>query len=325
MIFNNHSKGDHNIARIKDLTGEKYYQLTFLYPDKNNKKKWICKCDCGNIKSVIPCNVKRGLTKSCGCLHSKIVSENFTKDLTGKKFGRLTVIDRDITKQKSKGVYWNCLCECGNIISVITKSLKEGNTQSCGCLKSELSSKRFSLNLTNKIFGKLVVIRRNGTFVGEDGTKYSQWLCRCECGTIKTIRGHDLVRGSVTSCGCTISRGEEKIRKILNEMNINFDTQYSFSDLKSNKGWVLRFDFALLDNEGNLLGLIEYQGQQHFDDFYGWFGEQQRNETDLLKRKYCNTHNIPFYEISYNESIELSLINILSNFEFYKSIPCQAS
>lgn len=73
-------------------------------------------------------------------------------------------------------------------------------------------------------FGKLRVIKRDGTFIGQSGAKYSQWLCMCECGTTKIVRGHDLVRGSVTSCGCTISRGEEKIRKVLNELNINFDT-----------------------------------------------------------------------------------------------------
>lgn len=174
-------------------------------------------------------------------------------------------------------------------------------------------------------FGKLKVIRRAGSFIGQSGTKYSQWLCMCECGTTKIIRGHDLVCGSVTSCGCTISRGEEKIRKILNELNINFDTQYSFNDLKSNKGWVLKFDFAILDKKNNLLGLIEYQGKQHFDDSYGWFGLQQRTETDKLKKDYCDKHNIKLFEITYQDNIEISLNNILSNFKIYKSTPCQAS
>lgn len=313
------------MPRIKDLTGQKYYQLTFMYPDKYDKKKWVCKCDCGNIKSVIPCNVKRGLTKSCGCLHSKITSDNFTDDLTGKKFGRLTVVKRDKTKPKSKGVYWNCICECGNVVSIIAKSLKQGNTTSCGCFKRELTSQLLSHDLTGKEFGKLKVIKRNGSFEGSDGTKYSQWLCKCSCGTTKIIRGHDLVSGSVTSCGCIMSRGEEEIRVILNKLKINFETQYTFNDLKSTKGWALKFDFAILDEQNKLLGLIEYQGQQHFDDSYGWFGSQQRNETDQLKREYCTKHNIKLFEICYKDNIELSLKKILSNLKIYKSIPCQAS
>lgn len=313
------------MSKSKDLTNQKYNCLTFLYPDKDDKRKWICRCDCGNVKSLYSSNVKRGLTQSCGCLHSKVVSDRLTKDIVGQKFGRLTVLERDTTRPKSKGVFWICLCECGNKTTVITQSLKNGDTQSCGCLKSETTSKRLSLDLTNKKFGKLTVIDRDGTFIGSDGTQYSQWLCKCECGTLKTIRGHDLVRGSVTSCGCSISRGEEEIRSILNEFNVNFKTQYCFGDLKSHKGWALRFDFAILDDKDNLVCLIEYQGQQHFNESYGWFGLQQREETDKLKRDYCSKHNLPFYEICYNDNIKLSLKSILSNFEIYRSIPCQAS
>ena len=237
----------------------------------------------------------------------------------------MTVIKRDKTKPKSKGVYWICKCDCGNETSVIAHSLKKGTTTSCGCYKSETTSKRLSIDLTGKEFGKLKVIKRDGTFVGMDGTKYSQWKCKCSCGTIKTIRGHDLVRGSVTSCGCTISRGEENIRFILNQMNVNFKTQYGFNDLKSKKGWMLKIDFAIMDDNDSLLCLIEFQGQQHYDESYGWFGEQQRNETDPLKRQYCIQHNIPLFEIKYNDDIEKSIKNILSNFKIYKSIPCQAS
>lgn len=311
--------------KTTNMSGIHLHRLTFLYPDGNNKLNWICRCDCGNIISVNKNNVKRGLTKSCGCLHSENVSEKLTINLVGERFGRLVVQKRDNSKPKSQGVYWICKCDCGNEVSIITHSLKEGTTTSCGCYKNEKVSERFSLNLDGKKFGKLTVLTRNGSFVGEDGLKYSQWLCKCECGSIKTIRGHDLVRGSVTSCGCTISRGEESIRKYLNEMNINYKTQYGFRELKSNKGWMLKFDFAIFDNNENLMCLIEYQGQQHYDNSYGWFGEQQRNETDPLKRNYCKNNNIPLFEIRYDSNIKSELINILSNLKIYTSIPCQVS
>ncbi|RFZ78240.1 hypothetical protein DS742_14090 [Lacrimispora amygdalina] len=308
-----------------DMTGIHLHRLTFLHPDVNNKLNWICECDCGNIVSVNATNVKRGLTQSCGCLHSEVTSEKLTIDLVGKRFGKLVVIERDETMPKSQGVYWKCQCDCGNEVSIISYSLKEGTTTSCGCYKSKITSERFSMDLLGKKFGKLTVLNRDGSFVGENGAKYSQWLCKCECGSTKTIRGHDLVRGSVTSCGCTISRGEETIRILLNTMSVNFKTQYGFNDLKSKKGWKLKFDFAIMNSEDMLLCLLEFQGQQHYDESYGWFGEQQRNETDPLKRQYCNQHNIPLFEIKYNDDIETSIKNILSNFEIYKSIPCQAS
>jgi hypothetical protein len=56
--------------------------------------------------------------------------------LKGKKFGRLTVIDRYLGK-KSRKAYWKCVCDCGNIKVVRSDGLQNANTRSCGCLKAE--------------------------------------------------------------------------------------------------------------------------------------------------------------------------------------------
>lgn len=61
-----------------------------------------------------------------------------TRDLTGQKFGRLTVRERLRSDEKRGGVIWLCDCECGNTIEVLTKRLTSGNTKSCGCLKKEM-------------------------------------------------------------------------------------------------------------------------------------------------------------------------------------------
>ena len=67
-------------------------------------------------------------------------------DLTGQKFGRLTVISR--AENKGKRAAWNCLCECGKKVVVEGSLLKSGNTQSCGCLKREITSE------SHRIHGK---------------------------------------------------------------------------------------------------------------------------------------------------------------------------
>ena len=73
----------------------------FLNRDENKKSKsvyWICQCDCGNIKSIDGASLRRSNgTRSCGCL-SKESSETHLIDLTGKIFGRLTVLRRDMSK-----------------------------------------------------------------------------------------------------------------------------------------------------------------------------------------------------------------------------------
>lgn len=68
-------------------------------------------------------------------------------DLTGQKFGRLTVLCRgdDYIKPSGKrDPRWRCVCECGNIVEVIGYNLKRGKSTSCGCYRNECSSVRNS-------------------------------------------------------------------------------------------------------------------------------------------------------------------------------------
>lgn len=105
--------------------------------DLNGKSKairWKCKCDCGKIVSVIGANLKRGDAKSCGCARFN--------DLTGKTFGRWTVLEK--TRKQQRNQVYLCRCECGNMREVTQSNLTQGKSQSCGCLQKELTSKRFT-------------------------------------------------------------------------------------------------------------------------------------------------------------------------------------
>lgn len=58
-------------------------------------------------------------------------------DLTGNRYGRLTVVGRD---KGRKLTYWRCRCDCGEMVSVRGDHLKEGRVQSCGCYQAETRS-----------------------------------------------------------------------------------------------------------------------------------------------------------------------------------------
>ena len=61
-----------------DLTGKRFGNLVVMYDTGERKRKsicWMCQCDCGNFKIVRSIELIKGDTKSCGCLHSKVVSE----------------------------------------------------------------------------------------------------------------------------------------------------------------------------------------------------------------------------------------------------------
>jgi hypothetical protein len=61
------------------------------------------------------------------------------------------------------------------------------------------------------------------------------------------------------------SRGEIKIREILEEAELNFKMEYIFPELRSPNGRPLRFDFVVFDDEGHIDFMIEYQGKQHYE------------------------------------------------------------
>ena len=65
-------------------------------------------------------------------------------DLTGQKFGRLTVMSRG-PNNKSNAAHWWCLCDCGTYSLVRAADLKNGATKSCGCLRNESSVKRMRI------------------------------------------------------------------------------------------------------------------------------------------------------------------------------------
>jgi hypothetical protein len=119
---------------------------------------------------------------------------------------------------------------------------------------------------------------------------------------------------------CTSSKGEKLIKSYLERNNVNFITQYRMSDCKNERP--LPFDFAILNSNNELLGLIEFQGIQHYiiKDFFGgaeYFKIIKRN--DSIKVKYCLNNNIklliiPYTEINnINESVDAFISSIDGN------------
>ena len=125
-----------------NLVGQKFNHLLVLEEipkeDRRNKKKveWKCLCDCGNTTNVITNYLISGHTQSCGCQRALTARKNFTKDLTNKKFSKLTAIEPTEKRGSDGSVIWKCKCDCGNIHYASTNSLTSGAISSCGCQRS---------------------------------------------------------------------------------------------------------------------------------------------------------------------------------------------
>ncbi len=114
-----------------DLTNKRFGKLIAIKrakPRQDKYTRWICQCDCGNVVEVRTDYLTSKHTTSCGCEKAKCF---LTKDLIGQRFGKLTVL------QTLPGGKKICQCDCGNRTTVLTYNLTNGNTQSCGCLKSK--------------------------------------------------------------------------------------------------------------------------------------------------------------------------------------------
>lgn len=127
------------------------------------------------------------------------MSYNFI-DLTGKKFGKLTVIkrlDNIVYRNKQQRVIWLCLCDCGKYIKKQSNYLRKSKNPNCGC-----EDKNY-IDLTGLRFGRLVVL----VLAEEHEIKHhvgrsKYWVCHCDCGNDKVICSHALMTGITTSCGC---------------------------------------------------------------------------------------------------------------------------
>lgn len=177
--------------------------------------------------------------------------------------------------------------------------VRSGKTRSCGCYNRALITEHHKKDLTGQKFGLLTAVKT----VGQDKNKHFIWLCECDCGNKEVYAlAHKLLGGNKISCGCIHSKGEQKVKGILQQLKVNFIQQKTFKNCINPKTkQPLKFDFYLPDYNY----CIEYDGEQHY--FYkgtGWNNKENFEKTqyrDGLKTQYCKDYNINLVRISYTD------------------------
>lgn len=226
-------------------------------------------------------------------------------DLTNKRFGFLTVIEKDSTRKTSCSSYWLCKCDCGKIKSIRSDHLRQGKIISCGCKKKEILSQLKTEDLTGQRFGMLTVISKSEKRTNDNRVK---WNCMCDCGNPTVVAAKELKNGGAMSCGCSHkSFGELEIEKILQDNNIKYIYQYKFTDLPNRY-----YDFAILDEKNNIIQLVEFDGEQHYKEVPSWtLSLQEVQQRDREKDKFAQSKNIPIIRIPYWEKGKITLDKIL--------------
>lgn len=149
------------MAKRVDLIGRKFGRLTvigeaepYISPAGKKTRRVVCKCDCGKEVTVLRNTLGR-TAMSCGCLQKDRSRAALKIDLTGQRFGRLTVIrEADLPKPEANGCTfgWLCRCDCGNEVILPSRYLRHSGTQSCGCLlKDTARAKVTDLNVLGHV------------------------------------------------------------------------------------------------------------------------------------------------------------------------------
>lgn len=280
-------------AKINEI-GNRYGRLLVIKESEKRGSsgaiKWVCQCDCGNIVEVLGSSLRKGLTRSCGCLQKDTCKINEI----GNVYGKLTVIGEAPSRDGAS--VWKCRCECGKIVEIRGGLLRSGGVKGCGCGQI--------MNKVGKKYGKLTVIKQ---------LPDNYWECICDCGNSVVVKGKYLLNGHKTSCGCLRSAGEQKIIELLQAQNIEFEKEKTFMNCRyPDTNGICRFDFYL--PQFNIL--LEYDGEQHYT---GW-GHREEELNNLLahdayKNQWCKDNNIPLIRIPYTDYTKLSeeyLLNLIN-------------
>ena len=247
------------------------------------------------------------------------------EDLTGKRFGRLVVLKKGedyVSPKGEKKARWICQCDCGNVVLRSSNLLKKGESLSCGCYRKDALREIKTIDLVGKKFGRLVVTRKDT----DSHKKGTFWICQCDCGNVVSVSAGALKSDNTKSCGCVQSHGEMIVLDILKSFGLkegkDFIRHKTFEELTGIKGGLLSYDYAIIDS-GEILSLLECQGQQHYFPVELFGGEKQfeiQKEHDKRKRVFAQKNELPLICLRYSLS-EKDIKEVLEELIFGEKLP----
>ena len=249
--------------------------------------------ECGNVYKARPSNFLRGdRCPYCNGNHKKndIQFQHEVYNLVGDSY---TVLDPYINAKTKIRVKHN---KCGNVYEVTPNNFFTGNRCPVCVNKHRVEL----ITMTNDEF-----IRRSYSTWSNEYTILGNYINantkirvkHNKCGNIYMARPADFLRGH--GCPyCNSPKGELIILKILDNLNINYDYQKTFDNLKDKD--YLSYDFYIPSQSI----LIEYQGIQHYqpvDHFGGETKFKNQQKHDQIKLDYAKEHGYNLITVPYTE------------------------
>lgn len=268
----------------------------------DNKTPIKIMCHCGKEFECSITNVKQ--KKEVQCNDCSYESFRMNKELI--EFGnRCKVLDIENYTNENSTLSFKCYC--GEIFFRTLKSFKMNNKECEKCSRSRISeNQRLDFEDIKKevMSSECLLVSEKSDYTNQ----YSKLSFRCSCGNIFERSLCNFRRLEKKCSLCSSSRGEKEVARLLSEKNICFKQEYKFDDLNSEKGFSLRFDFAVFNDTGELISLIEYDGEFHYEALISEQEFRKQKHHDNLKNKYCIKNNIPLIRIPYFEYENIEII-----------------
>lgn len=217
----------------------------------------------------------------------------------------------------------NLKCAFGHSFTTDTASLKNKLKMCPKCrlekIKNEGSPKRLAYEFVKNFVE--VISKSNYKLLSENYKNTNLKLSfECDKGHCFNMSFSDFKNEGSRCPSCKLSKGEKEIRELFIEYRINYKEQYSFVDCVN--VYPLPFDFAVFNEKNELIGIVEYDGIQHFEpvEYFGGVEKFAKGiKNDKIKSEYCIKHNIFLLRIPYWDFNNIHLI-IKTNFKDFLNI-----
>ncbi|TDX43706.1 hypothetical protein [Orenia marismortui] len=267
--------------------------LSNKYNDIFSKLKY--RCECGEVAKISFNNFLKGRRCKKCATKRQAKSKRFSYKELKLHFEKYECV---LLSNKYKDVHsvLKFKCSCGNIdYKTFHAFNKSPRCTSCG-IEARTKTKRHDYDYIRTYF------KDHGCELLSKDYQNAKTKLKyiCECGNVSETTFDHFYQGC--RCPrCSESKGERMISKFLEDKNIYFEKEFTISDCVSQNGYALRFDFALYKNN-ELIYLIEYDGEQHFEPINHFGGEdsfEQRVRNDKIKNSFCKERGINLIRIPY--------------------------
>lgn len=293
------------VTKVEDRFGKDLFEFPEEYKGRH-EKIMIKHIQCGTSKPQTPHSLLKSRygCKKCGVENRSADRTTpvdvFIKELENMYGDEYTLFDINSYKTYRE----HCLIKhktCGEISPQAPEVLLKGH----GCRKCsfKVSASKQSWGIDGfkeKVFN---LVGNEYEVVGEYKGALNHLDMRHNiCNNTYPVSPSKFVNSGNRCPYCNESHGEISIRTFLDRHQISYVRQYRIDECRHKHA--LPFDFAIIDNEGNLIRLIEFDGEQHFKRFRWEKDDTElnlRKHRDKIKDEYCKKNGIELIRIKYTD------------------------